>query len=1005
MRAASLYAVLFAFGALLSAQPKPAVHLRLSHPLSQRDERTAILSSVRDTVKVLAILVDFPASTDPRITGNGTFMLQSNPGMVDPPPHDTTYFSYKMQFIQNYFKKVSNGKLIVVGTVLNRVLTVSKQMKSYAPSSTDNNAGLAELAVEGWTKADSVFAGFPFSQYDAFVVFHAGVGHDLNVVNLLGYDPAPLNLPSLYLGPQAFKDAFPGQPLADGIPVSGGTFKIDNSIILPETDTQFFSDSQGGTDTLQVSINGLFAASIGSFLGLPDLWDTKTGRAGIGQYGLEDGASFFAYLGLFPPEPCAWEKIHLGWVTPITISTTTQNIIAPAVSLYHGGPAYAGQDTIYKIPINDHEYFLVENRSRDPLETGQTLKIIENGVPVFRKFYVDTAGFNSNDISAIRGSVVDVQNFDWAIPGFLDSTHVYDGGGIFIWHVDEDVINTGLPTNEVNANPDMRGVYLEEAKGAQDIGQSYSFLDPGSGSENGNPLDAWYLGNVSSTYPTRFDGSSIPSSNANSGARSLITIKDFSPRLARMTFSVQFGDDFLKPIPGFPKYLGSSSNNKSVQSWSNGIYVSKGDSVYVFRSDGTSGTPDTTGLLTSNGGSYPLAFEEVASESFFVGVQDSSLVLIRVVDSNGDGVYDSVQTTYVNAGHRMTTAPMLSGTIILAGHADGGIVGLDPVTRQISDVVVGLPDPVEAIVLSNCAVTKHSLRDAANKSYSFSTTFNGFGVGHAAHVFLIDTVERSLTILSQDLTVLGQASLIQWSGSITKPSVADLYHNGDEDVIMTAGNTVLAYNSRGFVLDGFPVKMASGTESASPVLVHKFATGVGADILAISSTGIVSAYDKGGKQLLGFPIDLGTSVSGVPGAFPVTSASGAPQTGFSMLGDDGLLYAYQISVVYASTDSGPTVPITNDFLPASRVYNWPNPVYGNTTQIRFYSAQDANISIKIFDIAGKKITELNGKTLAGIDTELTWDVTHIQSGVYLARVEASNQNQTQARIIKIAVVK
>jgi hypothetical protein len=222
---------------------------------------------------------------------------------------------------------------------------------------------------------------------------------------------------------------------------------------------------------------------------------------------------------------------------------------------------------------------------------------------------------------------------------------------------------------------------------------------------------------------------------------------------------------------------------------------------------------------------------------------------------------------------------------------------------------------------------------------------------------------------------------------------------------MTIGNTVVGFSPMGFLLDGFPLNIVSEGGSASPVLLPKLTTDGKTDILAVSSTGLVSAYTAEGKPLPGFPIDLGTSVSGKLAAFPITVNSGLPQTGFTMMGDDGRLYAYEVSVNYSPVDTGPTVPISPDFLPESRVYNWPNPVYGRTTQIRFYCAQDADISITVFDIAGKKITELSGRALAGIDTELTWDVSHIQSGVYLARVKASNQNQTQARIIKIAVVK
>ncbi|HTP78794.1 MAG TPA: T9SS type A sorting domain-containing protein, partial [Bacteroidota bacterium] len=108
---------------------------------------------------------------------------------------------------------------------------------------------------------------------------------------------------------------------------------------------------------------------------------------------------------------------------------------------------------------------------------------------------------------------------------------------------------------------------------------------------------------------------------------------------------------------------------------------------------------------------------------------------------------------------------------------------------------------------------------------------------------------------------------------------------------------------------------------------------------------------------------------------------------------------------FAAIATANPVPVSSAFLPKDRVYNWPNPVYGPTTQIRYYTSEDANISVRIYDLAGAKITELRGKSTAGIDGELTWDVSRIQSGVYLARVEADAGGQTGATIIKIAVVK
>jgi hypothetical protein len=59
----------------------------------------------------------------------------------------------------------------------------------------------------------------------------------------------------------------------------------------------------------------------------------------------------------------------------------------------------------------------------------------------------------------------------------------------------------------------------------------------------------------------------------------------------------------------------------------------------------------------------------------------------------------------------------------------------------------------------------------------------------------------------------------------------------------------------------------------------------------------------------------------------------------------------------------------------------------------------------ILDLSGMKITELSGRGIAGMDNEVSWNVSNIQSGVYLARVEARGANKSEVVFIKIAVVK
>ncbi|MFA6026960.1 MAG: T9SS type A sorting domain-containing protein, partial [Ignavibacteriaceae bacterium] len=96
----------------------------------------------------------------------------------------------------------------------------------------------------------------------------------------------------------------------------------------------------------------------------------------------------------------------------------------------------------------------------------------------------------------------------------------------------------------------------------------------------------------------------------------------------------------------------------------------------------------------------------------------------------------------------------------------------------------------------------------------------------------------------------------------------------------------------------------------------------------------------------------------------------------------------------------------SEFFPKAKAYNWPNPVYDGQTFIRYYVSEDSKINIKIFDLAGDFVAELNNTAIGGMDNETTWNVNNIQSGIYLARVEATGTSgKTESTIIKIAIVK
>src|SRR5690606_7787615 len=71
--------------------------------------------SSQDTLKILAVMVNFQQDRDQTTFGNGKFgsIYSEDYGnsIIDPLPHDRNYFEAHLEFVKNYFNKVSYGHL------------------------------------------------------------------------------------------------------------------------------------------------------------------------------------------------------------------------------------------------------------------------------------------------------------------------------------------------------------------------------------------------------------------------------------------------------------------------------------------------------------------------------------------------------------------------------------------------------------------------------------------------------------------------------------------------------------------------------------------------------------------------------------------------------------------------------------------------------------------------------------------------------------------------------
>ncbi|MFQ5676312.1 MAG: hypothetical protein ACE5G1_10480, partial [bacterium] len=505
------------------------------------------IRSIADTLRILAIRVEFQEDNNPLTTGNGKFDLSAPAEIpIDAPPHDLTYFESQLLALKNYYQTVSHSKLILEAEVFpkdpGRTYVVSKDMSQYsAPPGSDDelDRGIATLFQEAFQLADETDE-IDFTQYDSFILFHAGVGRDF----AFDFNDTPLDIPSAFLDFNTLKRSLgDDDPSFKGVSVAQGSVFIRDGLILPETQTQ-----KGFT----IGLLGTAALMFGSQIGLPVLFNSETGLPGIGVFGLMDQGSG-NFSGLLPAEPCAWSKVFLGWETPVVVQAGDNiNVSAPQA---------AGGNRIYKIPIDSKEYFLIENRYRDFNEDGVAVGRAANGTRVEFKWVVSDGQLSQQILFDGPSSVItEVNEYDFGlptIPAFPTS-----GSGILIWHIDERIIAANLASNRVNANPELRGVDLEEADGAQDIGQVYGFLSAGAGAENGVIEDMFWGSNeinmlVNSSTKVEFTPLTTPGSLSNSGANPQIYVTDFSEPGVEMTFSVR--NEIT--AAGFPQFSGSAGEN------------------------------------------------------------------------------------------------------------------------------------------------------------------------------------------------------------------------------------------------------------------------------------------------------------------------------------------------------------------------------------------------------------------------------------------------------------
>ncbi len=973
------------------------------------------------TIRILALRAEFQPDALATTTGDGRFDLSTNSSYhLDHPPHDRRYFEHQLLALSHYFHTVSRGKVKISADVFpiqnHLAYTLPHDMVYYSGQEEEalKQKGWAELLHDA-LQAAAAQGGIDFSAYQCVIVFHAGVGQDF----AFDFDTTPYDIQSAYIDFTTLQQGLaPGDAHFKGIELPGGVL-VTEGIILPET------QNQEGYD---LGLLGTMTLMVGSYLGMPSLFDTKTGRTGIGRWGLMDQGSY-NFQGFIPAEPCAWEKVYMGWETPVTVRN--------GENIRIGSSTTKSAPHIVKIPISEDEYFLIENRQRDVNRDGIAVGRDENG----RKAEFDSTG--RVVAPADIGVLTRIDEYDFGLPN----------SGILIWHIDERVIAAGLASNSININRTHRGVDLVECDGAQDIGYVYTIFDAAYGTEVGDYWDTYWSGNISHKYVNNgndvaFSPTSIPNSNAHSGARSHIRIENFSERDTIMTVDIR--SQFAQP--GFPHTAnrefaaGALLATSAVDGRSGWLLAAAKDgSIWAWQANGSPLFPGGDHLVATAQDSVllPPALDDLDGdgiEELIVVDVKGEMSLWHLRDHNGDHQLDlAFRQQFASA---ICAGPMILSSatsgVIIAGHGNGGCYLQD----------LQQPGYFQSLQLSTAAICGLAAFPGAGADFiatcengkifacrlhppgivwENSLPFTGFSQplvadfdGTAGLEVAVVGREGSLACFAGDGNDLGIYRPPFAPSFVSAPALGDIDGDGLPEILLSSDKGLLALEFTGATTLNFPATKVVGTSTLAGAPIWRQTIEQNDALCLASSEDRLYAVNGLGRMDADFPLSAGRPITVTPA---MADLDGDNRVELAIINSAGQVYVWKTpwpwnrQLTWSQHGGGTrrdfcrvgvaqAAPISADWLPAKKVFCYPNPVEDGRANIRFTLGKTTDqVTVQFYTLAGRSAGSLQATDLPPGDHELAWDVGRVHSGVYMARLEAVSGSERQVRFIKIAVVK
>jgi M6 family metalloprotease-like protein len=469
------------------------------HPyIGLLNNATMAKSRTSNREKLLVILVDFQEETtdDPNTTGNGKFMLQPDPSYlysIGAPPHNREYFEANLEAMRYYYLAVSAEGYNLKYDVYPRnkpAYTLPHPMGYYNPPGASSELfvnRMEEYFKTAFEIADHDDPEIDFSAYGNYMIIHAGSDWQHDIAG-----DTPSDIPSFFIRVGSGKEAV----------VDNGSVSIEHACNVPSTIAQDFTvteSSRGSVHSGYGALNAVLVHEFGHSLGMVDLYDVYSYRPMVGMFDIMDSGGSGILVDSLPNG----DLVFVEGALPALPGPFSRNLMFKDYYLekgyYKEYPDYrmfeplslatpdakqSGNEITphtYRVPLNDKEYLLVENRSVDPDNDGGTALYgtLDSRVVLYPTPFDDPTNTPTYE-------------YDYLLPSFIKADGSAVGAGMLVWHVNEEVIYdqghsyddgnwvSNFDSNTVNTDYFKRGVSVIEADGLNDLGSDYSMYWTGT---------------------------------------------------------------------------------------------------------------------------------------------------------------------------------------------------------------------------------------------------------------------------------------------------------------------------------------------------------------------------------------------------------------------------------------------------------------------------------------------------------------------------------------------